>query len=90
MSRAVSEIQGWFEPAMPAEDLEKVTVRMMERGWLAPHPVTSGAFVLTDEGDEVIELAFKGLVRFVDAGEGRWDMGRMFQIIKTSYDRRRN
>lgn len=90
MPLAVREIEGWFEMPLCPRDLQTCVHRMVERGWLAPHPAKAGGYVLTDAGEEMVEQAFKGFVRFIDAGENRWDVGMMFQIAKTHYDRRKN
>jgi DNA-binding transcriptional regulator PaaX len=87
---ASSEIGGWFELAVSETDLGRSVSRMVERGWLQPHPARVGGYLLTDAGEEIVEQAFKGFVRFIDAGENRWDVGMMFQIARTHYDRRRN
>jgi hypothetical protein len=84
------EMEGWFEMPVAAGDLDRVVARMVERGWLAPHAGKIGEYDLTDLGEDVVEQGFKGFVRFIDAGENRWDVGMMFQIAKTHYDRRRN
>ena len=87
---AVRELEGWFEVPVAAADLQASLSRMMDLGWLAPHPTRPGGYLLTDAGEDVVEQAFKGFVRFIDAGENRWDVGMMFQIARTHYDRRKN
>ncbi len=80
------EIEGWFELPVSSADMETCVHHMVERGWLMDHPTRLGGYLLTDTGEEVVEQAFTGFVRFIDAGENRWDVGMMFQIAKTYYD----
>jgi len=87
---AIQEIEGWFETPVTPSEIQASVSRMMELGWLAPHPLKPGGYLLTDMGEEVVEQAFKGFVRFIDAGENRWDVGMMFQIARTHYNRRKN
>jgi hypothetical protein len=87
---AAEEIGGWFEMPIGEGDLDRSVARMTELGWLAPHPIKLGGYLLTEAGEDVVEHAFKGFVRFIDAGENRWDVGMMFQIARTHYDRRKN
>lgn len=90
MERAARELEGWFELAADPGELDRPISRMLERGWIAPHPHKVCGYTLTETGEDVVEQAFKGFVRFIDAGENRWDVGMMFQIARTYYDRRRN
>lgn len=87
---AVRELEGWFETPVSPADCQASVSCVMELGWLAPHPVKPGGYLLTDTGEEIVEQAFKGFVRFIDAGENRWDVGMMFQIARTHYNRRKN
>lgn len=87
---ALTEISRWFDMPVGGAELQRIVARMMERGWLMPHPSQPDGFVLTEIGEEVVEQAFKGFVRFIDAGENRWDVGMMFQIARTHYNRRKN
>ena len=87
---AAREITGWFDAPVCAGDIDRTITRMMERGWLTPHSSRPDGYILTDAGEDLVEQAFKAFVRFIDAGENRWDVGMMFQIAKTHYDRRRS
>jgi len=87
---ASREIAAWFDMPVGSSDIDRTVTRMIERGWLQPHPARTAGYVLTEVGEDVVEQAFKGFVRFIDAGENRWEVGMMFQIAKTHYDRRRN
>ena len=90
LERARSEIEAWFEASFSSAEASAQVLRMVECDVLLPHPARAGGYLLSEKGEEMVERVLRGLILFIDAGEGRWDVGRMFQVIKTAYDKKRN
>lgn len=84
------QLECWFELPVGADDVAPSLARMIERAWIAPHPLHSNRLVLTEVGEAVAHSAFQGFVRFVDEGNHRWEAGMMWQLARTRLPSRRN
>jgi hypothetical protein len=61
-----AEFARQFRVQVEHDDLRPCYNRMLERGWLEPHPSDAPRVLVTAKGEAVTYAAFSGFVRLVD------------------------
>jgi hypothetical protein len=77
------QLECWFDLPVRTEDVAPSLARMVERAWIAHHPLYPHRLVVTDAGEDVAYRAFTGLLRLVDEGNYGWIPDKMWQLART-------
>ena len=70
---------GWFEGAIPPQDVAGPVADMVERGWLIP---VADRLKASNEGREAARPLMDGIIRMLDQGTRLIDVALMMSVLR--------